>query len=113
MTKYRSTRNFGFGKQMAFAGRRALQERYGGGHHATVAAHAERWRRFAAWANEARGLRDTQQVDKAVLSAYGDELANQVSQSRLSRSYAQNLLSTVNVVLESLRGDRMIRVSPA
>lgn len=113
MAKFGSSRNFGFGKQMAWAGRRALQARYGGGHHGTVAAHADRWQRFTAWAKERSGLRDARQVDKEVLAAYGQEVARQVSAGELSMSYAQNLLSTANVVLESLRGDRKVRVAPA
>jgi len=78
-----------------------------------VAAHIERWGQFAAWATEALGLRDARDIDAAVLAAYGQSLADKVRQAELSVSYAQNMLSTVNVVLEALRGDRVLRVSPA
>jgi hypothetical protein len=71
---------------MAWAGRRALQQRYGGGHHATVAAHADRWRRFAAWAKDTCELRDARQVDASVLAAYGQDLARRVLAGELSRS---------------------------
>ena len=37
MAKVGGGRNFGFGKQMAWAGKQALRERYGDGHYATVA----------------------------------------------------------------------------
>ena len=40
-------------------------------------------------------------------------LATHVNNDRLSVAYAQNLLSTVNVVLESMRGDRKVRIAPA
>ena len=51
-------RNFGFGKQMAWAGAQALRDSYGDGHYATVAAHSERWGQFAHWAKTMEGIRD-------------------------------------------------------
>ena len=112
MGKIGGRRNFGYGKQMAWAGKHALADRYGGGRYATCAAHTERWQRFVAFAREA-GIRDARQVDRALVTAYGRLLADQVRQGQMTVSYAQNLLSTVNVVLEALRGDRLLRVSPA
>ena len=113
MAKVGGGRNFGFGKKTQWAGKQALRDRYGEGRYATVAAHVERWGQFAAWAREALGLRDARNIDAAVLAAYGQALADQVRKAECSVSYAQNLLSTVNVVLEALRGDRVLRVSPA
>ncbi len=107
------SRNFGFGKQMAWAGAQALGDRYGAGHYATVAAHTERWGQFADWAKARLGIRDAREVSLETVVAYGHTLAEQVRQGTLSVAYAQNLLSTVNVVLEALRGDGTIRVSPA
>jgi hypothetical protein len=46
------------------------------------------------------------------VKAYGSGLADKVTTKTMSVSYAQNLLSSVNVVLESMRGDRRIRVAP-
>ncbi len=42
MGKIGGTRNFGYGKQMAWAGKNALHDRYGEGHYGTQAAHEER-----------------------------------------------------------------------
>ena len=106
-------RNFGFGKQMAWAGAQALSDSYGGGHYATVAAHTERWGQFAVWAKATQEVRDARDVSVETVIAYGEDLAEQVRQETMSVAYAQNLLSTVNVVLKALRGDRAIRVSPA
>ena len=106
-------RNFGFGKQMAWAGAQALRDRYGDGHYATVAAHSERWGQFADWAKATQGVRDARNVSVETVIAYGEILAEQVRQETMSVAYAQNLLSSVNVVLEALRGDRTIRISPA
>ena len=113
MGKVGGDRNFGFGKQMAWAGAQALQDRYGDGHYATVAAHTERWGQFADWARTTEGIRDARDVTLETVVAYGESLAEQVRQGTMSVAYAQNLLSSVNVVLEVLRGDRIMRVSPA
>lgn len=113
MGKVGGNRNFGFGKQMAWAGAQALQDRYGDGHYATVAAHTERWGQFADWAKTMQGIRDARDVTPETVVAYGESLAEQVRQGTLAVSYAQNLLSSVNVVLEALRGDRAIRIAPA
>lgn len=98
---------------MQWAGKQALRDRYGEGRYATVAAHVERWGQFAAWAQEVLELRDARNIDATTLAAYGQSLADKVRQAALSVSYAQNMLSTVNVVLEALRGARVLRLSPA
>ena len=106
-------RNFGYGKQMDWAGKQALRESFGNGRYGTVAGHTERWRQFVAWCRSEHGMRDARKVDRSTVNAYGRCLANKVTENSMSVSYAQNLLSSVNVVLESLRGDRRIRVAPA
>ncbi len=96
---------------MAYAGHHALRETYQG-HFETVAAHSERWGQFAAWAKE-QGIKDARDVTKEFVIQYGQGLADQVAQETMSVSYAQNLVSSINVVLEALREDRAIRVSPS
>ncbi len=113
MGKVGGERNFGFGKQMAWAGCQALGERYGAGHFATVAAHGDRWGRFADWAKAEAAIRDARDVSGETVTAYADSLSAQVREGAMSVAYAQNLLSTVNVVLEAMRGDRAVRVAPA
>jgi hypothetical protein len=112
MKKVGGHRNFGYGKQMDWAGRQALRDRYGNGHYGTVAGHAERWRRFATWCRDEREIRDAQSVDTNIVEDYGRSLNKEVA-AGMSPAYAQNLLSTVNVVLESMRRDQRIRVAPA
>jgi len=53
------------------------------------------------------------QVDIALVTAYGESLREQVMAEAMAVSYAQNLLSSVNVILETMRGDSLLRVSPA
>ncbi len=105
------TRNFGYGKQMGYAGANALRELYQG-HFDTVHSHAERWGQFAAWAKE-NGIRDSAKVTNETLQQYGTVLKERVGRGALSVSYAQNLLSSANVTLSALRGDRRIGISPS
>ncbi|MDH3716407.1 MAG: integrase domain-containing protein [Gammaproteobacteria bacterium] len=113
MNKMEGRRNFGYGKQMEWAGKQALKDRYGNGRYGTVAGHTERWRQFAAWCRRERGIRDARRVNRSTVSQYGAGLADKVTANAMSVSYAQNLLSSVNVVLQSMRGDRRIRIAPA
>ena len=105
-------RNYGFGKSLAWAGKNALHDRYGDGHFATQASHAARWTKFAAFAKR-EGVRDARAVTRDLVSEYTASLAEAVEARTLSVRYAQNLLSSVNVVLETMRGDRALHLSPA
>lgn len=113
MIKTAGRRNFGYGKQMDWAGKQALRNRYGNGRFGTVAGHTERWRQFVTWCRDQHSIRDARLVDRSTVNAYGTCLADKVTEKSMTVSYAQNLLSSVNVVLESMRGDRRIRVAPA
>lgn len=112
MGKMGGERNFGYGKQMAWAGKNALADRYGDGHYGTQAAHSERWQQFCEYARN-QDVRDVRQVTEALVTAYGESLQQRVELGEMAVSYAQNLLSSVNVVLETMRGDRQLRVSPS
>jgi len=112
MSKVGGRRNYGYGKTLAWAGKNALRDRYGEGHFGTRAAHAARWAKFAAYA-KSQTIKDAREVTEAMLQAYGARLAQQVKAKEMAVRYAQNLLSTVNVVLEALRGDRRLRISPS
>jgi len=112
MGKVGGERNFGYGKKMAWAGKNALADRYGDGHYATRAAHIERWERFVCYAKSER-IRDARAVTRELVNAYGTHLTQQVDVGNMAVAYAQNLLSSVNVVIEAMRGDRQLRVSPA
>jgi len=112
MSKVGGRRNYGYGKTLVWAGKNALRDRYGEGHFGTRAAHAARWTKFAAYA-KSQTIKDAREVTEAMLQAYGTRLARQVKAKEMAVHYAQNLLSTVNVVLEALRGDRRIRISPS
>ncbi len=112
MSKVGGNRNFGYGKQMAWAGKQALRDRYGNGHYGTTASHAERWGQFVAWCRDEPDIRDARWIDTEVVEDYARFLRDKVD-AGMSPAYAQNLLSSVNVVLEAMRGNRQVRVAPA
>ena len=112
MKKAGGYRNFGYGKQMAWAGKQALRDRYGNGHYGTVTGHAERWRQFVVWCRDERQIHDARDIDSGVVQDYGTSLRDKVD-AGMSPAYAQNLLSSVNVVMQAMRDDRQIRVAPA
>ena len=45
----RDGRNFGYGRQLSYAGPQALKDLFGGGHYGTVKAHRDRWQAFVRW----------------------------------------------------------------
>jgi hypothetical protein len=114
MSKFTTQRNFGFGKQMDWAGQQALKDIYGRGHFGTVASHAQRWRQFSHWARSNYGINDACAIDQSLLESYAADLAERVKDETLAVSYAQNLIVSANTTLEALRQDKTIRIdSPA
>lgn len=114
MSKFTTQRNFGFGKQMDWAGHQALKELYGRGHFGTVASHAQRWRQFCHWARSNHGINDACTINQLLLDDYAADLAERVKDETLAVSYAQNLMVSANITLEALRQDKIIRIeSPA
>jgi len=114
MSKFTTQRNFGFGKQMDWAGQQALKDIYGHGHFGTVASHAQRWRKFCHWARSTYGINDACAIDQILLERYAGDLAERVEDETLAVSYAQNLIVSTNITVEALRQDKVIRIdSPA
>lgn len=107
-------RNFGQGRRLGYAGVRALVGHYGAhDHYATRRAHGARFRLFADWLRAEYGIRDARSIELMHVESYGEYLSGRVEAGQMAIAYAQNRLSTVNRVLELLRGDRKLRVSPA
>lgn len=107
-------RNYGQGRHLGYAGVRALVEHYGAHeHYATRRAHGARFRLFADWLRAEYGIRDARRIERQHVEAYGEHLSGLVETGQMAVAYAQNRLSTVNRVMEILRGDRTLRVSPA
>ncbi|TQV81039.1 integrase [Exilibacterium tricleocarpae] len=104
-------RNYGYGKQLAWAGKNALADRYGHGHFATRATHEQRWCQFVRYL-KGLNIRDARQIDQSTVRQYDLWLKAQVNSGQVRVAYAQNLLSTVNVVLQAMRKDTVLLLSP-
>ena len=108
----RDGRNFGYGRQLSYAGRQALEDLFAGGHFATVKAHSDRWQSFVRWcrSEDGPGYNDARQIDQQTLQDYVAYLRHLIQQGELCIATAQNRLSSVNRTLAALRGDQDVRV---
>ena len=109
----RDGRNFGYGRQLSYAGPQALKDLFGGGHYGTVKAHCDRWLAFVKWcrSEQGPGINDARQIDRSVLSDYAAYLRDVVRRGELAVSTAQNRLSSVNRTMAALRGDQHVKLS--
>ena len=109
----RDGRNFGYGRQLSYAGPQALRDLFGGGHYGMVKAHSDRWQAFVRWcrSEEGPGFNDARLIDRQALLDYAGHPRNQVEQGSLAIATAQNRLSSVNRTLAALRGDQSVKVS--
>jgi site-specific recombinase XerD len=108
----RDGRNFGYGRQLSYAGRQALEDLFAGGHFATVKAHSDRWQAFVRWcrSEDGPGYNDARQIDRQTLLDYVAYLRQQIRQGDLCIATAQNRLSSVNRTLAALRGDQRVKI---
>ena len=79
----RDGRNFGYGRQLSYAGPQALKDMFGGGHYGTVKAHCDRWQEFVKWcrSEQGPGINDARQIDRKVLADYATWLGAVTSPS--------------------------------
>lgn len=105
-------RNFGYGRQLSYAGPQALKDIFGGGHYGTVKAHCDRWLAFVKWcrSDKGPGINDARQIDRKVLADYAAHLRDLVRRGDLAVSTAQNRLSSVNRTMAALRGDQHVKL---
>ncbi|AHZ75173.1 MULTISPECIES: integrase domain-containing protein [Pseudomonas] len=108
----RDGRNFGYGRQLSYAGPQALKDMFGGGHYGTVKAHCDRWQAFVKWcrSEQGPGMNDARQIDRKVLADYAAYLRDVVRRGDLAVSTAQNRLSSVNRTMAALRGDQHVKL---
>jgi integrase len=109
----RDGRNFGYGRQLSYAGPQALKDLFAGGHFATVKAHSDRWQAFVRWcrSEDGPGYNDAREIDRRTLHDYAAYLRQQIQQGELCIATAQNRLSSVNRTLAALRGDQDVRIA--
>lgn len=108
----RDGRNFGYGRQLSYAGPQALKDMFCGGHYGTVKAHTDRWQAFVKWcrSEQGPGINDARQIDRKVLADYAAYLRDAVERGDLAVSTAQNRLSSVNRTMAALRGDQCVKL---
>jgi hypothetical protein len=108
----RDGRNFGYGRQLSYAGPQALKDLFGSGHYGTVKAHSDRWQAFVRWcrSEDGPGFNDARQIDRQTLLDYAGHLRQQVAQGAIGIATAQNRLSSVNRTMAALRGDQYVKV---
>lgn len=108
----RAGRNFGFGRQLSYAGPQALKDLFGDGHFATVKAHSDRWQAFVNWCRSEEGprLNDARQIDRDILMRYATYVREQVDRGDIGIATAQNRLSSVNQTMAALRGDQYVKI---
>lgn len=108
----RDSRNFGYGRQLSYAGPQALNDMFGGGHYGTLKAHCDRWLAFVKWcrSEQGPGINDARQIDRKVLANYAAHLRDLVRRGDLAVSTAQNRLSSVNRTMAALRGDQHLKL---
>ncbi|MBR7195891.1 integrase domain-containing protein [Pseudomonas sp. 14A] len=108
----RDGRNFGYGRQLSYAGPQALKDMFSGGHYGTVKAHSDRWLAFVRWcrSEQGPGINDARQIDRKVLADYAAYLREVVGRGDLAVSTAQNRLSSVNRTMAALRGDQYVKL---
>ncbi|WP_322615930.1 integrase domain-containing protein [Pseudomonas sp. BIC9C] len=108
----RDGRNFGYGRQLSYAGPQALRDLFGGGHYGTVKAYSDRWQAFVRWcrSEDGPGFNDARQIDRQTLLDYAGYLRHQVEQGELAIATAQNRLSSVNRTMAALRGVLNVKV---
>lgn len=105
-------RNFGYGRQLSYAGPQALKEMFGGGHYGTVKAHCDRWQAFVRWcrSEQGPGINDARQIVRKVLADYAAHLREVVGRADLAVSTAKNRLSSINKTMAALRGDQYVKL---
>ena len=103
-------RNGGFGRTPEYAARRVLRRQVSRGYigELTAKTHLARFRPFAVFMKETFSIRDMTLVEKIHVVEYAQRMNGEYS-----AAYAQNLISTVNVVLVLLTHRKWIPVSPA
>ncbi len=108
----RDGRNFGYGRQLSYAGPQALKDLFGGGHYGTVKAHSDRWQAFVRWcrSEDGPGFNDARQIDRQTLLDYAGHLRQHVEQGAICIATAQNRLPSVNRTMAALRGDQYVKV---
>jgi site-specific recombinase XerD len=100
-------RNNKWGHNLKWACIQALKYRYGKGRYSTYATHKQHLMHLSKWLKR-RGIVDIMQITREDLLSYARYVRD-----KQSNNYARNLISSANVIIESVRKDKAIRVEPS
>ncbi|GAB3679040.1 integrase domain-containing protein [Salinisphaera aquimarina] len=89
-----SRRNFGYGRRLDYAGRQALRQHFGGGHHGSQATQGERWNRISRWLRD-HDIRDMRYVEPQHIQRFADERLD----DGLDPNTVRGEISAANVVM--------------
>jgi len=103
-------RNYGFGRSLEYAAKRALQD-YIGERYGTIASHINRFRLFGVFC-KINNTTNAVYITIELLESYSTQLQNKVLLGEISVAYAHNLVSSINVVMKAFRRDKSIWLSP-
>ncbi|GAB6071019.1 hypothetical protein JCM30760_21160 [Thiomicrorhabdus hydrogeniphila] len=112
MGRYKSDKNYGWGKTINFAAKNALRDLYGHGHYSTVSTHLERWNQFVKYLKK-NGIKDASHCEANHVNSFAMSLKALVENKEMEVAYAQNLLSTVNTILDAMGANKNLKVSPS
>lgn len=109
------SRNFGLGsRNMVDAGRMACDQavRRRLMSFSTAATVSQRWSKFVAWLKENTDIGRMERIEAEMVVEFGKELAEEVLTHEISASYAQNLVSAINSVMQLATKNSWKFVSP-
>lgn len=104
--------NKGYGRTMKFAIRNLLRDKFGSGNFETRRSHEARLTRFTAFL-KVSGVSDFKQIERDHLVTYGRYIGELCDYGELSVAYANNLVSSANVLFDLLTNGAGVGVSPS
>lgn len=104
------SRNMGCGRSQKYAARKKLGEHFAGGHFGTVTAHSQRFNLCCDFMRDELNITDLSKIKTEHLMSYAAHLKKLMNYKKIAISTATNRLSSCNVVLKIMRGDRRVRI---
>jgi hypothetical protein len=103
-------RNYGYGRNLKYAAKRALINHVGE-RYSTVSSHSNRFNLFAEYCKKEM-TNNAIYITQDLFEGYAYQIQEKVMLGQVRTSYAHNLISTVNVVMNAFRKDNKIWISP-
>ena len=105
-------RNNGYGKQPKFSSKEALIDIYKNVASDTIDAYLNRAPFLFDWMRE-NHINNIMLINMEIYKKFRDDLITLMKQKGYENTYGQNIMAAVNVILECVRGDNFIWLSPS